>query len=169
MEDISLHVLDIMENALRAGAKTIRVWIAHDEGKDEMRVTIADDGRGMSKKEVRDALDPFYTTKDGKRIGLGLSLLVQDDLGHLEQPFDCGIVVRVDADQRGVGLGRTGEIVGLGQRRRDEQDALAVEVELVHVRPQLGKQTGPQLNLAAVEAQRQRTIRALQWRLHGAQ
>ena len=77
MEDISLHVLDIMENALRAGAKTIRVWIAHDEGKDEMRVTIADDGRGMSKKEVRDALDPFYTTKAGKRIGLGLSLLGQ--------------------------------------------------------------------------------------------
>ena len=77
MEDISLHVLDIMENALRAGAKKISVRVARDPARDELRVIVSDDGRGMSEDEIRAALDPFYTTKENKRIGLGLPLLGQ--------------------------------------------------------------------------------------------
>ena len=77
MEDISLHLLDIMENALRAGAKTIRVRIDQDAVRDEVRISVEDDGKGMSEDEVKKALDPFYTTKESKRIGLGLPLLSQ--------------------------------------------------------------------------------------------
>ena len=77
MEDISLHLLDIMENALRAGAKKIRVRIDQDDLRDEVRVSVEDDGDGMSEDEIQKALDPFYTTKEGKRIGLGLPLLSQ--------------------------------------------------------------------------------------------
>jgi len=77
MENISLHILDIAENSIRAGAKKIEVRITEDTEKDFLTITICDDGKGMDKQEIDNVLDPFYTTKGGKRFGLGLSLLSQ--------------------------------------------------------------------------------------------
>lgn len=76
MEDLSLHILDIAENAMAAGATRIRITIREDEARNGLLVRVADNGRGMSRREVRRALDPFYTTKR-KRVGLGLPLLAQ--------------------------------------------------------------------------------------------
>ena len=77
MEELSLHILDVIENALRAGATEVSVRIVEDPGRDEIRVSVEDNGRGMTSEEKRDAVDPFFTTKQGKRIGLGLPLLSQ--------------------------------------------------------------------------------------------
>ncbi len=77
MEDISLHLLDVAENALLAGAGRIEMRIHEDRGKDTLRIEIEDDGRGMDEQAVSQALDPFYTTKPGKRVGLGLALFAQ--------------------------------------------------------------------------------------------
>ena len=77
MQDLSLHILDIAENAIRAKAKKISIAIAEDERKDRLTVCIKDDGEGMDQETVKKVLDPFYTTKDKKRVGLGLSLLSQ--------------------------------------------------------------------------------------------
>jgi hypothetical protein len=76
MEDLSLHILDIVENAVAADATRITVTINENERRNLLTVRISDNGRGMSKKDARRALDPFFTTK-GKRIGLGLPLLAQ--------------------------------------------------------------------------------------------
>jgi len=76
MEDLSLHILDIVENAVAADATRITVTINENERRNLLTVCISDNGRGMSKKDARRALDPFFTTK-GKRIGLGLPLLAQ--------------------------------------------------------------------------------------------
>jgi anti-sigma regulatory factor (Ser/Thr protein kinase) len=76
MEDLSLHVLDIVENALAAGATRITVSVTEDERRDLLRLRVADNGPGMSKRTLGRALDPFFTTK-GKRTGLGLPLLAQ--------------------------------------------------------------------------------------------
>jgi K+-sensing histidine kinase KdpD len=76
MEDLSLHILDIVENAVAAGATRICVTVTEDEKRDLLRIRVADDGPGMSKRTLRRALDPFFTTK-GKRTGLGLPLLAQ--------------------------------------------------------------------------------------------
>ena len=76
MEDLSLHILDIAENAIAAGATRIAVNINENERRDLLTVRISDNGRGMSKKVRRQALDPFFSTK-GKATGLGLSLLAQ--------------------------------------------------------------------------------------------
>jgi len=76
MEDLSLHILDIVENAIAAGATRIRVTVTEDEKRDLLRIRVADNGPGMSKRTLRRALDPFFTTK-GKRTGLGLPLLAQ--------------------------------------------------------------------------------------------
>jgi hypothetical protein len=73
MRDISLHLLDLMENAVRAEATLIAVRIEMDRVSDKMRIVIEDDGRGLE-ITPEEAVDPFRTTKSGKRTGLGLSL-----------------------------------------------------------------------------------------------
>lgn len=74
MRDLSLHILDIVENAIRAGATEVRVGVAQDPEADSMEITIQDNGSGLA-VPAQQALDPFFTTKHGKRTGLGLSLL----------------------------------------------------------------------------------------------
>jgi len=77
MEDLSLHILDIAENSVRAGAKKIIIKLQEDQVHNKMTLTIEDDGKGMDTKTVNKVLSPFFTTKDTKDVGLGLSLLSQ--------------------------------------------------------------------------------------------
>ena len=77
MEDLSLHILDIVENAIAAKAKKIDVLIREELNKDRLVIEIADDGIGMDEKVKEKAIDPFFTTRTSRRVGLGLSLLAQ--------------------------------------------------------------------------------------------
>lgn len=77
MIDLSLHILDVTENAIRAGGKKVAIKIVEDEINDKLTVCIEDDGKGMDKETLRKAMDPFFTTKNGKKFGIGLSLLAQ--------------------------------------------------------------------------------------------
>jgi signal transduction histidine kinase len=77
MQDLSLHILDIAENATRAGGKKIIIKILEDKIKDTLTLSIEDDGKGMDKETVDKVMDPFFTTKNSKKVGLGLSLLAQ--------------------------------------------------------------------------------------------
>ncbi|HAF07891.1 MAG: ATP-binding protein [bacterium] len=78
MRDISLHILDIAENSIRAKAKLVQIKLYED--KDQMRFEIIDDGVGMDGELLKMVLDPFFTTKDErkKKFGLGLPLLKQN-------------------------------------------------------------------------------------------
>lgn len=74
MRELSLHILDLMENAIRAGASVISVTVTEDHARDILEIIVEDNGPGLDIPfEV--AIDPFYTTKHGKKTGLGLSLL----------------------------------------------------------------------------------------------
>ncbi len=77
MEDFSLHLLDVAENALAAGAGRIEISIFEQSKKDLMTIKIKDNGCGMDEQIVSRALDPFYTTKADKRVGMGLPMLAQ--------------------------------------------------------------------------------------------
>ena len=77
MQDISLHLLDIAENSINAAASRIDIKIVEDLKRDLLTVEIRDNGQGMDEETVRRALDPFYTSKPGKRVGLGIPLLAQ--------------------------------------------------------------------------------------------
>ena len=77
MEDLSLHILDIVENSVRAEAKLVKIVIVEDEEKDIVALQISDNGKGMDQDTMRRATDPFFTTKQGKRHGMGLALLAQ--------------------------------------------------------------------------------------------
>ena len=75
MEDISLHIMDIVENSITGGSSHVEIRsVEHD---DELTISIIDDGVGMTDEQIRRAADPFYTTKEGKKFGLGLSLFRQ--------------------------------------------------------------------------------------------
>lgn len=77
MEDLSLHILDIVENAIRAQAQHVRISVREDLKQDVLSIEIEDDGAGMTEDFKRKALDPFTTTKKTSRIGLGLPLFEQ--------------------------------------------------------------------------------------------
>jgi signal transduction histidine kinase len=77
MEDLSLHILDIAENSIAAEARKIEIIITEETDKDLLTIEIKDDGKGMDEETVKKALDPFYTTRKTRRVGLGLSFLSQ--------------------------------------------------------------------------------------------
>lgn len=76
MEDLSLHILDIAENAIAAGATRVLIAVNENTEKDVLTFRVTDNGRGMSRAERARAFDPFFTSKR-KRTGLGLPLLAQ--------------------------------------------------------------------------------------------
>lgn len=73
MRELALHILDILENATRAGASLIYVAVFADDDADLLEISIEDNGPGMP-ATPEEVLDPFFTSKPGKRTGLGLSL-----------------------------------------------------------------------------------------------
>ncbi len=75
MQELALHVLDLAQNAIEAGARHVRIEVVEDLAGDRLSIVVADDGRGMDEETVRQVTDPFYTTRSSRRVGLGLSLL----------------------------------------------------------------------------------------------
>jgi hypothetical protein len=75
VRELSLHILDLLENAVEAGASRIDLSIGEDLQSDWMVIEIADDGRGMKEEMIEKVLSPFYTTRQTRHVGLGLPLL----------------------------------------------------------------------------------------------
>jgi len=75
MEDLSLHILDIAENSLRAGSTCVEIEIDVDTAADRITITVRDNGKGMTETEIKQVMDPFYSSKTTHRIGLGIPLL----------------------------------------------------------------------------------------------
>ena len=77
MKDLSLHILDIVENSIRAEANQVEISVVEDEEKDVLTLKIEDNGEGMNKEILSRAAQPFFTSKPGRRVGMGLALLAQ--------------------------------------------------------------------------------------------
>jgi hypothetical protein len=75
MEDISSHIMDIVMNSVTAEAKHISVVIEKDPRTSILGLTIADDGVGMDSETAQKVQDPFFSTKTGRKVGLGIPLL----------------------------------------------------------------------------------------------
>jgi anti-sigma regulatory factor (Ser/Thr protein kinase) len=76
MEDLSLHILDIAENSIRADAAHIRIAVTRDNDQGLLLIEVSDDGKGMDEATLSHVCDPFFTTKH-KKTGLGIPLLTQ--------------------------------------------------------------------------------------------
>lgn len=75
MRDLSLHILDVAENSIAAGAKNVMVLIEENTPENILILEITDDGKGMTKELTAKADDPFTTGRKTRRVGLGLPLL----------------------------------------------------------------------------------------------
>ena len=79
MYELSLFVLDLVQNSITADAKLIKIWFFEFESGNFVTVTVADNGKGMSEEVITKAIDPFMTSKSErkKKIGLGLPFFKQ--------------------------------------------------------------------------------------------
>ncbi|CAG0929598.1 hypothetical protein TFLX_01386 [Thermoflexales bacterium] len=75
MRELSLHLLDIAENGVTAGAQNITITIVEDLRTDRLELTVEDDGRGMDAVMVAQVTNPFSTTRTTRKVGLGIPLL----------------------------------------------------------------------------------------------
>ena len=74
MREISLHIMDIIENGLDAEASLIELSIVEERKEKVLRIMIKDNGRGIPDSMLEQITDPFVTTRTTRRVGLGLSL-----------------------------------------------------------------------------------------------
>ena len=72
MTEISLNVLDVSENSVRAGATLVSIRVSVDSASDSMTIVIEDNGKGMDSEQAAHAADPFFTTRTTRKVGLGL-------------------------------------------------------------------------------------------------
>ncbi len=74
MKELSLHILDIVQNSVTAGATLIEVCVDESTRNDTMTIDIKDNGCGISKEKLTDITNPFKTSRQTRKVGLGLSL-----------------------------------------------------------------------------------------------
>ena len=74
MKELSLNILDISENSVKAGATLTEIIL--DENDDILLITIQDNGCGMDEKTLKSVTDPFYTTRTTRKVGMGLPCII---------------------------------------------------------------------------------------------
>lgn len=72
MTEISLNILDVVQNSVRANAYLTRISVKADTKKDSLEVIIEDNGCGMTAKQLENVEDPFFTTRTTRKVGLGI-------------------------------------------------------------------------------------------------
>ena len=74
MNELSLHILDICQNSIKANATLIKIIIEENTSLNQYKIIISDNGYGMNKKTLSGVADPFFTTRLTRKVGLGVSL-----------------------------------------------------------------------------------------------
>lgn len=75
MRELSLHILDIVENGITAGADCIHIDVIESISENNLTIKIKDNGRGIPAEKLDNLQDPFVTSRTTRKVGLGLSLL----------------------------------------------------------------------------------------------
>ena len=76
MQELSLNILDIAQNSIVADATLIEIGVSVDEN-DFLTITIRDNGKGMSEETVKNVINPFYTSRTTRKVGLGVPFFKQ--------------------------------------------------------------------------------------------
>jgi len=78
MKTLSDHILDILQNSVNAEATLIEIMVEENKKMDICSIKISDNGCGMDEETLRQASNPFFTSRKTRKVGLGLSLLKQN-------------------------------------------------------------------------------------------
>lgn len=77
MRELSMHILDLVQNSIAAGASRVEIDVSADTKSDRLTISVADNGRGMSADFASRIDDPFTTTRTVRRVGLGIPMFAQ--------------------------------------------------------------------------------------------
>lgn len=100
MREISLHILDIAQNSITAGATLVKIEVDENVTEDTLTVSIADNGCGMSPEFVKKVTDPFTTKRTTRKVGLGIPLFklaAESTGGSFEIRSEVGVGTTVTA------------------------------------------------------------------------
>jgi nitrogen fixation/metabolism regulation signal transduction histidine kinase len=118
MKNLSLHILDIAHNSIRAKSSKIQIKIIEKKSLDELIISIIDNGSGMTEEQVQALSDPFFTTRTTRRVGLGIPLLQQkaeECNGALlvESKLGEGTTITVNFKHSHIDLPELGDVAGV--------------------------------------------------------
>ncbi|MBR7133327.1 MAG: sensor histidine kinase [Clostridia bacterium] len=120
MKEISLNILDIAENSVKANAALTEIDITEDN--ERIILTITDNGNGMTEETLKTVTNPFYTTRTTRKVGMGLPLLkleaeqtggsLEISSKHISQfPDNHGTVVRATFYKNHIDCTPLGDVV----------------------------------------------------------
>ncbi len=118
MKDLSLHILDIVQNSIAANATLTEISIIENIHQNELFIIIKDNGKGMSEDFLKTVTDPFVTTRTTRKVGLGLSLLKQkaeQSNGYLTitSKLNEGTIVTTKFEYNHIDKPPIGDIIGV--------------------------------------------------------
>ncbi len=101
MQELSMNILDVAENSVRAGACLVEITVDERPRADILSVTVSDNGCGMTPDQVKNVIDPFYTTRSTRKVGLGVpffKMAAELTGGKLEIQSTVGVGTILKAD-----------------------------------------------------------------------
>ena len=101
MLELSLHILDIANNSVKAKASLIEISVEENVEKNFLRIVIKDNGCGMDEDFLSQVTDPFKTTRTTRKVGMGLSLFkaaAENTGGNLEIKSEKGVGTEVSVN-----------------------------------------------------------------------
>ena len=100
MRELSLNILDIAQNSISAGASLITIEVSENTTDNTLLIGIYDNGKGMSENQVKSVIDPFFTTRTTRKVGMGIPLFkmaAEQTGGSLEIKSELGVGTEVKA------------------------------------------------------------------------
>ena len=100
MRELSLNILDVAQNSITAGASLITIEVNENTVDHTLLIGIYDNGKGMSEEQVRSVVDPFFTTRTTRKVGMGIPLFkmaAEQTGGRLEIKSEIGVGTEVRA------------------------------------------------------------------------
>lgn len=87
-----MHILDIVQNSISAGATRVTLTVDEAPGADLLTIVIGDNGKGMTPEQVSRLSDPFFTSRTTRKVGMGIPLL-------MDSARQSGGDVRIESEQ----------------------------------------------------------------------
>ncbi len=100
MRELSLNILDIAQNSISAGAPLITIEVNENTIDHTLLIGVYDNGKGMSEEQVKSVIDPFFTTRTTRKVGMGIPLFkmaAEQTGGRLEIKSELGVGTEVKA------------------------------------------------------------------------
>ena len=100
MRELSLNILDVAQNSISAGASLITIEVSENTTDYTLLISIYDNGKGMSEEQVKSVIDPFFTTRTTRKVGMGIPLFkmaAEQTGGSLEIKSELGVGTEVRA------------------------------------------------------------------------